>query len=271
LLRTLTLDPSDLVPSTVREPGDRDFIICGAPRTGTSLAAAILHTPPSSIVVMEPWDGLRLPPAELFASLRQELAATGGLTRGRLDLVRASEGEVGWQRDGARWSDAPFDDDSLIGVKWPCYWRYLPLLKTTKFVVCLRDPAEVVASSEAVGGRLRLGLDYDVVFNAEMNRYLLESCTTPARRRLEMFDYINERIIPHLTRPNVFALRYERWFTDPLAQLRELGRFLGLTLPETAIRIRPGVANKYHGRSDVRAASRTAAVLGYPSETRSWT
>src|SRR5919109_1001972 len=76
LLRSLDLT-TETLERPVASPGPRDFVICGSPRTGTSLAAAALHQPPASLTVMEPWDGMRLPIAPLFASLRDEIDRTG--------------------------------------------------------------------------------------------------------------------------------------------------------------------------------------------------
>ena len=60
-LQALPLDPSELeVP--LAPPGRDDFIICGCPRTGTTLLAAVLFQPPRMVTCMEPWDGMR-PPA----------------------------------------------------------------------------------------------------------------------------------------------------------------------------------------------------------------
>ena len=100
LLRSLTMDP-DSMRHPVPEPTARDFIICGAPRSGTSLLAAVLYQPPRVVTVMEPWDGMRLPPADLFASVREEIVQTGWLQKGRLDVeALRSRGEVRWGRDG---------------------------------------------------------------------------------------------------------------------------------------------------------------------------
>jgi hypothetical protein len=94
----LALDP-DTLARPVSPPSRGDFILCGSPRSGTTLAAAMLFRPPRVVTVMEPWDGLRSPPAELFASLRAEIAQTGRLCRGKLDVeALAAEDAVRWWR-----------------------------------------------------------------------------------------------------------------------------------------------------------------------------
>lgn len=229
LLASLTLDPEQ-IDQPLEQPSSADFLICGIPRSGTALLTAMLFQPPTVVTVMEPWDALRLPPAELFRSLRAELA-TGVLRRGRLDLgALVGRGEVTWCRDGERPYSVETNPDTLVGVKFPAFWRYLDLLPDTKFLVCLRDPVDVVRSFEQTGGRLGLGLDYDVPFNARMNSELLSATDDPAHRRVLLHDYINSRVLPHLQRPNVLGVRYERWFTDRDVLMGEIGDFLGVTL-----------------------------------------
>lgn len=269
LLSTLNLDPGGL-GARVEPPGSRDFIICGCPRTGTSLLAAVLHQPPHVITVTEPWDGLRLPPADLFLSLRAELQARRRLSRGTLDVVElVRTGSV--KRTREELVDAPVDivGDWQLGVKWPCFYRYLELLRDTRFLVCLRDPFEVIRSFERSGGSLYDGLDYSVPFNASMNASLRGAAPTRELRRIRMYDYVHERIIPHLNRPNVFVVRYERWFRDPDALIRELGEFLGAPLGRGYPRIRKPESRRttVGAQADlIRRECRTAAVLGYALE-----
>ncbi len=265
LLDSLTLDP-DRLPRPVEAPGTRDFVICGCPRTGTALLTAMLFQPPRVVTVMEPWDGMRLPPAELFASLRAEVA-TGRLRRGRLDLSALEhEGTVRWCRDGEIPHRVDAGPDHLLGVKWPAFWRYLDLLPATRFLVCLREPAATVQSFAREGGRLAQGLDYDTPFNRTMNETLIAATPSPAERRVLLYDYINERLVPHLTKPNVLAVRFERWFTEPTALVAEIGRFLGVELRPDVARIDAG---RPHRRGDdealalVRRYCRSAQALGY--------
>jgi len=183
LLAGLTLDP-DALPDPLAGPGPRDFVVCGAPRTGTALLTAMLFQPPDIVTVMEPWDALRLPPAELFRSLRDEIDSTGVLTRGRLDVAALrAEGAVRWCHDGELPEPVSTSPGYLLGVKMPALWRYLDRLPNTKFLVCLRDPVEVVHSFCATGGRLAQGLDYDVPFNRAMNEDLLAATARWADER----------------------------------------------------------------------------------------
>lgn len=264
LLHSLTLDPERL-PRPVEAPGTRDFVICGCPRTGTALLTAMLFQPPRVVTVMEPWDGMRLPPAELFASLRAEVG-TGRLRRGRLDLdALEHDGSVVWCRDDERDHRVEVEAGHLLGVKWPAFWRYLELLPATRFLVCLRDPATTVHSFARVGGRLAQGLDYDTPFNRAMNEALTAATTEPAERRVLLYDYINERLAPHLSRPNVLAVRFERWFTEPEALVADIGRFLGVELRNGVARIdaRQAQAPDDETLALVRRYCRTAETLGY--------
>jgi hypothetical protein len=237
ILAASRLDPRRL-QRPVEEPGQRDFILAGCPRTGTSLLTAMLHQPPNIVTVMEPWDGLRMPPAELFSSLREEIASTGELTRGRLDLDALREGRVEWQQDGERASRIEVAETFELGVKWPTFWQYLELLPTTRFLITLRDPVEVISSFRRVGGRLEQGLDYDVVFNEPMNRELIAASDDIAVRRALLYQYINSRLLPYLDKDNVFVVRYERWFSDPDRLRQEISQFLEVPFAESNVAIR---------------------------------
>jgi len=237
ILAASRLDPRRL-KRPVDEPGPRDFILAGCPRTGTSLLTAMLHQPPNIVTVMEPWDGLRMPPAELFSSLREEIVNTGELSRGRLDLDALREGRVEWQQDGERAYPIEVAETFELGVKWPTFWQYLELLPTTRFLITLRDPVEVISSFRRVGGRLEQGLDYDVVFNEPMNRELMAASDDIAVRRALLYQYINSRLLPYLDKDNVFVVRYERWFSDPDRLRREISRFLEVPFAESNVAIR---------------------------------
>lgn len=264
-LRALPLDP-DALAQPILEPGERDFIICGAPRTGTTLLSAMLVQPPSVITVMEPWDGMRLPPAALFASLRDSVASNGLSVTSKLDtssLLRSGQ---------VRWADADRTDLRLtlhpgyaLGVKWPVFWRYLPYLPTTKFVVTLRNPFDVISSFRRQRGRLRLGLDYDTAFNRRMNAELRRTTRSPALRRIHFFDYIHERLLPFLPRPNVLVVRYERWFSEPQRLRDDLGRFLQVEVREGPARLKRPAHRDLSDREQalIRAHCTTGPRLGY--------
>lgn len=269
LLASLTLDP-DLLPRPVEPPGNRDVIICGPPRTGTTLLTAALYQPPRMITVMEPWDAMRLPPAQLFGSLRQEVERSGRLARGRLDIgALLEDGEARWGRDGQHDFPVEVDDDYLLGVKFPVFWRYLELLPATRFLVCVRDPVAVVTSCRRTSGRLMQGLDYDVPFNREMNAELRSATDEPAVRRVLLYDHIMGRVLPHLDRSTVLLVRYERWFSDPEALMADIGDFLGIRLGAPAATIRPPRSPALLDPRDldaVRQHCTTAARLGYDVE-----
>jgi hypothetical protein len=264
-LSELSLDP-DRLAQPVEPPSGRDFIICGCPRTGTSLLSAVLYQPPVAVTVMEPWDGMRLPPSELFASLRREIETTGRIARGKLDVgALSADGEVRWRKEGTTPEAVSVEDGYLLGVKWPAFWRYIDLLPTTRFLVCLRHPLEVIASFKKVGGRLSQGLEYDTAFNRRMNDELLTTRDV-ALRRIRFFDSVHSHVIPHLSRPNVLPVRFERWFSEPDRVLAEISAFLeaDLTTLSPVIK-RPG---PIHGldeaeRDLIRRHCRTAERLGY--------
>jgi len=265
-LQSLPLDPERLA-LPLKSPGDRDFIICGCPRTGTSLLAAALFQPPASVTVMEPWDGMRLAPADLFASLRKEIESTRQLARGRLDVDALYQGgKVRWRPEGGPVPLPAVDADFALGVKWPGYWRYLGLLPRTKFLVCLRHPLEVISSFKVAGGRVAQGLQYDTAFNARLNSELKLATRDMAERRVLLFDYVHERLLPRLNDPNVFVVRYERWFDEPGHLLGELSEFLGCPLDDTRVVVKRSETTDVLDRDERRmiaATCRTAEPLGY--------
>ncbi len=269
-LRSFTLAP-DALPRPAPPPGPRDFIICGAPRTGTTLVSAMLFQPPRVVTVMEPWAGMQLPPAPLFASLRDEIAQTEQLRSGRLDLdALMRSGTVKRVPEGTSMPRVEVEHDYLLGVKWPAFWQYLELLPDTKFLVCVRHPHEVVASFKRMGGRLGLGLEYDLAFNRRLNQQLRLATRHLALRRILLYDYINGRIIPHLRRPNVYLVRYERWLTEPEALLQEIGAFLGTVLGSRPARIerpRREAVLSLAETAMIAEHCHTAALLGYDSRS----
>lgn len=265
-LDSFELDPDDL-PRPVPEPSDRDFIICGAPRSGTTLLTAMLFQPPRVVTVMEPWSGMRLPPRELFSSIRKEIDETGRLCQGKLDVTELeARGEVRWAEEGAASYEIKAEPDYLLGIKWPAFWRYIELLPTTRFLVCIRDPKEVVSSLKRTGGRLGLGLDYDVAFDRRVNAELKKATRNLALRRVLLYMKINAHLLPHLGRSNVMAVRYERWFAEPDALMSEISRFLGTPLHRGHVKIRPPGMQSSLNKREMRLISENCGVmreLGY--------
>ena len=228
LLGSLTIEPG-VTPPRVEDLGARDFMICGSSRSGTSLMCAALYQPPTCMTVMEPWDAMRLPPTELFRSIRDEIAG-GVIRRGRLDVDALARGSVSWGRDGGFPHPVEARIDHLLGIKLPAFWRYLEYLPDTKFLVCVRHPFDVIKSFEMSGGRLSQGLDYDVAFNRSMNEELRTATDDVALRRVLMYEYVNSRLLPYLDRPNVLFIRYERWFLEREGLMHEIADFLGAEL-----------------------------------------
>jgi hypothetical protein len=263
LLHSLTIEPG-VSPPHFDSPGPNDFIICGSSRSGTSLLCAALYQPPTCVTVMEPWDAMRFPPAELFQSLRGEIEE-GFVTRGRLDVEGLADGSVHWGRDGDFPHHVEVNAGYLLGIKFPAFWRYLEYLPATRFLVCLRHPIEVISSFKDAGGRLAHGLDYDVAFNRSMNEELRGATDDDALRRVLMYEYVNSRLAPHLERPNVFAVRYERWFSDRDGLMREIAEFLEakvgpghpLIRPPKTVTIDPELVRL------IEAYCPSAAMLGY--------
>lgn len=264
-LSQFRLDP-DSLPRPLSSPGDNDFVICGCPRSGTTLLCAALFQPPAVITVSEPWEGMNVPPHALFARIRNELDTGGRLQQGRLDLrALLEEAEVRWCQESKTGRPVELSGEYLLGVKWPAFWRYLELLPNTKFLVCVRDPIAVVNSFKNGSTRLSVGLDREVAFNARMNQDLRSETSNLALRRVLLYDYINERLLPHLDRPNVFTVRYERWFTERDALVEELSEFLKvrLTSGPAAIHEPKSITLNDRELALIRSHCRTAEKLGY--------
>lgn len=244
--------------------------MCGMPRSGTTLVCAALHQPPVSVTSMEPWDGLVLPPADLFRRIRSGLR-TDGTIPGRLDLdALARDRTARWGDDLPRKVVPEVDPNAVhIGVKWPSYWQLIDRLPTTKFLVCVRRPDEVISSFVGARGALRDGLDYDVPFHADLNQQLRSATRSRAERRAHLYRLVAESVLKYERAPNVLVVRYERWFDDADALLSEIGRFLGFALgsPPVVIGSRRADPNLRLTRRDRIAIDRicgdVASELGY--------
>lgn len=256
-------DPSH--DTSLEEASDRDFVIAGCPRSGTSLLAAQLFRPPDIVTCMEPWDGLRMPLASLMSSLRTEVL-DGALRRGRLDIEALErDRDVRWIRDGEKTYQLNAKPDFQLGVKWPAFWRYVDLLETTRFLICLRDPVATVVSFASSGGRLAAGLDYDVAINREMNRELRSRTSDHLARGAMQWEFINSRLLPSFSQRNVMVVRYEQWFDDLDGVLRRVGDFLGVSLEGSIVDLRrPRSGEPDHGiREAVAMHCPTSGLLGY--------
>lgn len=263
LLASCRLDPPAMQNPRPRPIGPNDFIIAGCPRTGTSLLAAQLFQPPHVVTVMEPWDGLRIEPADLFTSLRSEINS-GSLQRGRLDIDALDRGEVVWRGESESAHEIDAAPGFELGVKWPTFWQYLDVLPKARFLITVRHPTEVISSFARVGGRLASGLEYDVAFNRTINGDLASATRDPEVRTVMMYEYVNSRIIPHLHRPEVMVVRYERWHQDPRALLSEISSFLGVELSNN-VSVTPPTAPEHSPRLSelIRRHAPSAISLGY--------
>lgn len=261
---SFTLEPGR-IPRPLEEIGERDVIICGCPRTGTSLLAGLLFHPPAIVSVVEPWEGLRQPPSGAFRAIRADIEASGRLDHGTMDLpLLVESGRVRRVEEGTGGIAVDVQPDFTLAIKWPTWFQLLPLLERSRFIVCTRDPYDTIASFVAIGGSLRRGLDYDVAFNREVNAQLA-SIRDLAERRVAMYDMINEVVLQHLGRSNVLEVRYERWFSEPTAQWSEIGRFLDMDLPPLGLELRQESKRELLTDADRAAIARstTAARLGY--------
>ena len=85
-------------------------------------------------------------------------------------------------------------------------------------------------------------------------------------RRVLLYATISERLRPYLEAPNVFVVRYERWFEDSAALQRDIGDFLEVELPACPVRLRePGepAALTSAEKEMIRTHARVAEAFGY--------
>jgi len=265
-MRTMNIDIDDLARPL--EPlAKNDVIVCGSPRSGTSLLCGMLWQPPRMVAVTEPWDAMRLAPADLFRSLRREITTTRALTRGTLDVgALLAKGVVNRVEESRSSTPVVVVDDFTLFVKWPSFHRYAPLLPQTKFLVCVRHPFEVISSFKKQGGSLKKGLDYPTAFHASMNARLKGETWRHSLRRVRLFDVVHEEILAISALPNVHIVRYERWFSEADAARDELSRFLGIPIAKGPASLRPPKPELLLSddeRDLIRRACTTAARLGY--------
>ena len=232
------------------------------------MLAAMLFQPPAAVTVMEPWDGMRYAPKDLFASIHKEISETGCLARGKLDIAALNaEKAVRWIKEGTQRTDLKgLSENYLLGIKWPAFWRYMELLPRTKFILCVRDPLEVINSFKKQGGRLGQGLMYDTAFNRSMNESLLAATNDAARRRVLLYSYISERVQAYCDAPNVYVARYERWFSEPEVMLAELSEFLGVQLTQFPVQLRNPPEVQHLTDTDLKLIQEhagVAAAFGY--------
>lgn len=264
-LRSFELDPRSL-GSNIEPPGERDFLIAGSPRSGSTLLSAVLYQPPGVVTFMEPWDGMRFLPARLFTTLRDEIA-TGTIRRSKLDLPELMRsGNIVWSAEGATPVSVEADPDCLVGVKWPAFWQYIGLLPTTKFLLTVRHPFETISSYKRKGGALGTGLDYDIAFNRAINEELGRAAPDDELRRVLLYERINREVVTAAQRDNVLLVRYERWFEDPDQLLKEIEAFLGAKLSANHVKIRrpPDPPRLTETELElIREHCRSARELGY--------
>lgn len=240
LVDSLQLERGAILDSDLQLGGD-EFLICGFPRSGTALLTALLFQPPDVVAVMEPWDAMRLPPRQLFDSLRAEISA-GQLKRGRLDLTALREcAAVEWCGDGATSAAISPHATTQYGVKFPTFWQLLDRIPDARFLVCVRHPYDVITSFSKQSGSLSAGLEYDIPFNQALNEKLVRATSDPETRRILLYELIAQGIAAAMDRSNVLIVRYESWVDEPEAQWDRICRHLNvsLALPRDLLQVRP--------------------------------
>ena len=217
---------------------NRTYVISGVPRSGTTYISALLHRPPTSITISDPFGAWRRHYARHGAG--PEVLSEIEAWRRRIEseevvplLPEPALGETPVRVD--TWSltkemrSVHTTPGFFLGMKNPeIFLGMLPVFLDAglKVVVSVRDPVAVVNSwvhaapdraRDCVQGRCAL-------FTSDH--------ADPASRRVELYQYLTGLIAPHVGDPRVCIVRHEAWYDDGLAQLARVTNFLDMPMLE---------------------------------------
>jgi hypothetical protein len=263
----------------------RDFAITGMPRSGTTLVAALAHSPPDSVAIAEPawqrkWEHECQGRPEAFAT---KLAADFQRIRERLknekaicyresldgapltDLVRWANGHQERSFRAVERSFGALRSDFVLAMKMPAlYTATLPtLLATTtlRVVAVVRNPVAAIQSWRAVSfpianGRLPAGEPYwpELASIAHSERPVLE-------KQVLIWDLFARRYLQSAA--SITLLRYEAVCIDPDSVSEIFG------VAPRGIDIKPRKSRDDGHAANIRAALRNlspAAPELYPEE-----
>ncbi len=213
---------------------DRTYVITGVPRSGTTYLSALLHRPPTSITISDPFGAWRRHYAKHGAG--PEVLSEIEAWRRRIEAEEAvpllpepTLGETPVRVD--TWSLAKemrsvrVMPGFFLGMKNPeIFLGMLPVFLDAglKVVVSMRDPVAVVNSwVHAAPDRAR---------NLVQGRcdLFVSDLSDPAEQRAELYQYLMGLLAPHIADPRVCIIRHEAWYDDGLAQLARVTNFLGM-------------------------------------------
>ncbi|MGH0034787.1 MAG: hypothetical protein ACQGVK_07135 [Myxococcota bacterium] len=253
----------------------RDFVMTGAPRSGTTYLSAVLYRPPQVVTLSDPggvWKrfyrehGASPEIFGVFADFRRRIAAgkpvpvlagTEGMAgRGRVDT---------WNQKKVEQS-VDVAPDFALGMKNPeVFLAHLPIFLEAGLpcLVCVRHPVSVISSW--VARKRRRGKPMKGFSDGEAVTFR-STAGDAAGRRIELHNHFCRQILAVRDHPRLKLVRYGEWFDRP-GLLDEICDFVGLESPgrlEPAP-IPPSSIVLDAGEQDrILAECRIAGELGYP-------
>jgi hypothetical protein len=230
---------SPIIPGTMSPEPARDFVMTGAPRSGTTYLSAVLYRPPGVVTLSDPggvWKrfyrehGASPEIFGVFADFRRRLAAgepvpvlggTDGLAgRGRVDTWNQKKVE----------QPVAVSADFTLGMKNPeVFLAHLPLFLEAGLpcLVCVRHPVAVISSW--VARKRRRGKPLKGFSDGEAVTFRADA-PDAAGRRIALHNHFCEQILDVLGHPRLMLVRYGDWFERPTL-LDEIAAFVGIESP----------------------------------------
>ncbi len=215
------------------------------PRSGTTYLAALLHNPPHVITQSEAggrWKqlfmekGSAADPLPIIEEMRSRIARgePGATLEGTAGYAGANRVDTWNQKKALRAVEA--SADFALGVKNPeVFLEWLPrfIEAGLRCVISVRHPVAIINSWVKQAERKRQqGRKPGDSFAEGAAVTWRSSAATALDRRIDLHNHFVERITSAMKSKNVLLAQYERWFSDGLNQLREIGSFLGVEVKD---------------------------------------